>query len=143
MAHGLLARAIVLVGDPDEAEMQARRAVELDPLSAATHFSLGRVLFHAGKLDEAAAVGRKSAELHQPLLPVIDGRRWSLCFAAMAKRPYAKRNWSLTTAFVVSNSHSRTMYVASMRLLTLLWPTSSRMPRRFGLSNRRGLRPAT
>jgi serine/threonine-protein kinase len=59
----LLARAIVLVDKPDEAEMQARRAVELDPLSAAAQFSLGRVLFHAGKLDETAAVGRKMAEL--------------------------------------------------------------------------------
>ena len=43
------------------------------------------------------------------MLRVIGGRCSSLFSAATAKQPYAKRNSSLTTAFAVSNSHSRTM----------------------------------
>ena len=34
------------------------------------------------------------------MLPVIDGRCSSLSSAATARQPCAKRNWSLTTAFV-------------------------------------------
>ena len=63
--------------------MQARRAVELDPLSAAAQFSLGRVLFHAGKLDEAAAVGRKIAEL-QP--SAAASHRWQVLDRCAARR---------------------------------------------------------
>jgi serine/threonine-protein kinase len=37
--------------------------VELDPLSVTAQGNLGRVLFVAGKLDEADAVARKAAEL--------------------------------------------------------------------------------
>jgi len=36
---------------------------ELDPLSVQHQGNLGRVLFVAGKLDEADAVARKAAEL--------------------------------------------------------------------------------
>lgn len=54
---------IVYLGRVDEAEQQARQAVELDPLSAIAQGNLARVLFVAGKLDEADAVARKTAEL--------------------------------------------------------------------------------
>jgi serine/threonine-protein kinase len=37
--------------------------VELDPLSTVTQGNLARVLFYAGKLDEAEAAARKAAEL--------------------------------------------------------------------------------
>src|SRR5262249_11940557 len=46
-ANDLLARVIVYRGRMEEAERQAREAVELDPLSAASLFTLGRVLFYA------------------------------------------------------------------------------------------------
>jgi serine/threonine-protein kinase len=62
----------------EEAERQARQAVELDPLSAATQFTLGRVLFYAGKLDEADAAGRKMAEL-QP--SASSSHRWQVLVA--------------------------------------------------------------
>ena len=48
-ANDLLARVIVYLGRIDEAERQAREAVELDPLSVATQFNLARVLFYCGK----------------------------------------------------------------------------------------------
>src|SRR5438552_13772323 len=56
-ANDLLARVIIYLGGIDEAERQAREAVELDPLSVSTLFNLSRVLFIAGKLDEADAAG--------------------------------------------------------------------------------------
>ena len=108
-ANDLLARAIVYLGRVDEAERQARHAVELDPLSVTAQGNLARVLFFAGKLDEADAAARKAAELQPPSLPVIDGRCWSLCSAAMARRRCVKLNWSPTKATAVSSSRSRNM----------------------------------
>src|SRR5207244_8307493 len=64
-ANDLLARVIVYLGGFDEAEQQARQAVELDPLPYAAQNKLARVLFAAGTLDEADAAGRKAAELQQ------------------------------------------------------------------------------
>ena len=110
-ANDLLARVIVYLGRIDEAERQARQAVELDPLSVATQFNLARVLFYAGKLDEADAAGAKWQSCSRHLLPVIDGRCSSLFSAATARQLYAKRNWSLTTAFVrfeLALAHYRT-----------------------------------
>ena len=77
-ANDLLARVIVYLGRIDEAERQAREAVELDPLSVSTQFNLARVLFFAGKLDEAAAAGRKVAEL-QP--SSSSSHRWQVLVA--------------------------------------------------------------
>ena len=54
---------IFYLGRLDEAERQARQAVELDPLSFIAQANLARVLFFAGKLDEADALARKAAEL--------------------------------------------------------------------------------
>jgi TolB-like protein/tetratricopeptide (TPR) repeat protein len=77
-ANDLLARIVVYLGRVDEAERQARQAVELDPLSVATQFNLGRVLFIAGKLDEADACGRKVAEI-QPT--ASSSHRWQVLVA--------------------------------------------------------------
>ena len=77
-ANDLLARIVVYLGRVDEAERQARQAVELDPLSVATQFNLGRVLFYAGKLDEADACGRKVAEI-QPT--ASSSHRWQVLVA--------------------------------------------------------------
>ena len=46
------------------------------------------------------------------LLPVIDGRCWSLSSAVMARRRYGKRNWNRTKAIAVSNSRSHTTCAA-------------------------------
>ena len=77
-ANDLLGRIVVYLGRIDDAERQARQAVELDPLSFATQFNLGRVLFVAGKLDEAEACGRKVAEL-QPT--ASSSHRWQVLVA--------------------------------------------------------------
>jgi serine/threonine-protein kinase len=63
-ANDLLARVVVYLGKPEEAEKQCRQAVELDPLAFPAQNNLARVLFFRGKLDEADAIARKSAELH-------------------------------------------------------------------------------
>src|SRR5213078_993477 len=63
-ANDLLARVVVYLGRPAEAEKQARQAAELDPLAFPAQNNLARALFFEGKLDEADAVARKAAELH-------------------------------------------------------------------------------
>jgi Flp pilus assembly protein TadD len=75
-----LARAIVYLGRIDEAERQARYAVELDPLSVTAQGNLGRVLFFAGKMDEADAALRKAAEL-QPTS--ASSHRWQVVAAVL------------------------------------------------------------
>src|SRR5215813_9562617 len=52
-ANDLLARVMVYVGKPDEAEKQGRQAVELDPLATSPRNNLARILWYQGKLDEA------------------------------------------------------------------------------------------
>jgi tetratricopeptide (TPR) repeat protein len=74
----LLARVIVYVGKLDEAEKQARHAVELDPLSGSAQFNLARVLWCEGKLDEADAVARKTAELTPA---AASSHRWQVLIA--------------------------------------------------------------
>ncbi|HST30485.1 MAG TPA: hypothetical protein VLK27_06555, partial [Chthoniobacterales bacterium] len=53
-------------------------AVEVDPLASAPHNNLARVLWYEGKIDEADAVARKSAEL-QP--NSASSRRWQVLVA--------------------------------------------------------------
>ena len=88
-----------------------RQAVELDPLSVIAQSNLARVLFYAGKLDEADAVARKVGRVAAVCCfqSSMAGAR-SLSSAATARQPCAKRNWSLTKAIAVSNSRSRNMY---------------------------------
>jgi len=81
-ASDLLARVIVYVGKPDEAERQAREAVETDPLAFGPQTNLARVLWYAGKLDQADAVARKSAEL-QPT--AANSRRWQVVIAVQRR----------------------------------------------------------
>src|SRR6059058_3762462 len=77
-ANDLLARVIVYLGKLDEAEEQARQAVESDLLAFPAQNNLGRVLWFEGKLDEADAIARKAAEL-QPT--AASSRRWQVLVA--------------------------------------------------------------
>ncbi|HEV3148335.1 MAG TPA: tetratricopeptide repeat protein [Chthoniobacterales bacterium] len=77
-ANDLLARVIVYLGNPDEAEKQARQAVELDPLAFPAQNNLARDLWFEGKVDEADAVARKAAEL-QPF--AASAHRWQVLVA--------------------------------------------------------------
>src|SRR5207248_11497 len=79
-ANDLLARVILYLGRLDEAERQARHAVELDPLSVIAQGNLARVLLFAGKLDEADAAARKAAEL-QPTS--ASSHRWQVVVAVL------------------------------------------------------------
>ena len=76
--NDLLGRAMVYVGNPDEAEKQVRHAVEMDPLASAPMNNLARILWYRGKLNEADAAARKSAEL-QP--SSASSRRWQVLVA--------------------------------------------------------------
>jgi len=58
-----LAEAEARAGALDRAEASYRRAVELDPKSAAAESGLGRVLAREGKLDDAAPHFRQAAAL--------------------------------------------------------------------------------
>lgn len=57
---GSLARAL---GRLEEALTLGRRAVELDPLNASTHATVGRSAYYAGRHEEAVAVFNKVLEL--------------------------------------------------------------------------------
>src|SRR5204863_975858 len=81
-ANDLLARVIVYLGRIDEAERQARQAVELDPLSIPPQNNLARVLFVEGKLEEADAIARKAAEL-QPA--AASSHRWQVLVAVQRR----------------------------------------------------------
>ena len=58
-----LAEAQLQSGAPDAAEASYRRALELDPKSAACELGLGRALARQEKLAEAAPHYRRAAEL--------------------------------------------------------------------------------
>ena len=100
-ANDLLARVIVYLGRIDEAERQARQAVELDPLSVvdAKQSGASSFLLQENWMKPTRLLAKwQSCSRHH--LRVIGGRCSSLLSAATAKQPYARRNWSLTTAFV-------------------------------------------
>src|SRR4029077_2469909 len=71
-------------------------------------------------LTKPTQLGAKWQSCSHHRRPVIGGRCSSLFSAATAKQPYARRNSNLTTAFVLSNSHSRTGSGASARKQTRL-----------------------
>src|SRR5204863_2494461 len=77
-ANDLLARMIVYLGKLEDAEKQARQAVETDPLAFPPQNNLGRILWYEGKLDDADATARKAAEL-QP--NSASSRRWQVLVA--------------------------------------------------------------
>ena len=76
-ANDLLGRILPYLGKLDEAEQQARQAVELDPLGF-TQNNLARILWFKGKNDEADKVARRVAEL-QPT--AASSRRWQVLIA--------------------------------------------------------------
>ena len=76
-ANDLLGRVLPYLGKLDEAEQQARQAVELDPLGF-TQNNLARILWFKSKNDEADKVARRVAEL-QPT--AASSRRWQVLIA--------------------------------------------------------------
>src|SRR5947209_8961364 len=76
-ANDLLGRVLPYLGKLDEAEAQARQAVELDPLGF-TQNNLARILWFKGKNDEADKLARRVAEL-QPT--AASSRRWQVLIA--------------------------------------------------------------
>src|SRR5438874_1234707 len=80
-ANDLLGRVLPYLGKLDEAEAQARQAVELDPLGF-TQNNLARILWFKGKNDEADKVARRVAEL-QPT--AASSRRWQVLIAVQRR----------------------------------------------------------
>jgi TolB-like protein len=80
-ANDLLGRVLPYLGKLDEAEAQARQAVELDPLGF-TQNNLARILWFRGKNDEADKVARRVAEL-QPT--AASSRRWQVLIAVQRR----------------------------------------------------------
>jgi len=76
-ANDLLGRVLPYLGKLDQAEAQARQAVELDPLGF-TQNNLARILWFKGKNDEADKVARRVAEL-QPT--AASSHRWQVLVA--------------------------------------------------------------
>ena len=76
-ANDLLGRVLPYLGKLDEAEAQARKAAELDPLGF-TQNNLARILWFKGNNDEADKVARRVAEL-QPT--AASSRRWQVLVA--------------------------------------------------------------
>ena len=60
---------------------------------------LGESFSTRANLTRQTRLGAKWQSCSRPHLPVIDGKCLSPSSAAMARRPYAKRNWSLMRAF--------------------------------------------
>ena len=79
--NDLLSRVVVYLGQFDEAEKLALRAVELDPLNYEARVSLARVFWVQGKLEQAEASARKAAEL-QPT--ASSNHRWQV-FVAISR----------------------------------------------------------
>ena len=103
-----------------------RRWNSIRCLSAAQN-NLARVLFFAGKLDEADAVARKSAEL-QPA--AASSHRWQVLVAVQrgdGETALREAQLEPTKAIAVSNSRSHNMCAEIERRRTRLWPISSPM----------------
>ncbi|MDP2471368.1 MAG: protein kinase [Candidatus Palauibacterales bacterium] len=86
----------------DEAIRQARRAVELDPLSAYTHTMLADVLSNAGQPEEAIEEGRRGVELDTDSY-------WGHCalgFCYHFSSRYEEAQESYERALAVSGRHS-------------------------------------
>jgi len=62
-AHSGLARALVLSGEPEEAALEAERALVLDGSCAEAHALLGQFYEHHGMLAAARAHFRKYLEI--------------------------------------------------------------------------------
>ena len=104
-ANDLLARVIVYMGRIDEAERQAREAVELDPLSVCGTIQSGAGCCSMRENSmRQTRPGAKWQSCSRPPLPIVDGRCLSLCSATTARQLCAKRNSSRTLLSAVSNS---------------------------------------
>ncbi len=69
IAHYYFSIYLACMRRPDEAVAEAKRAVELDPLSAFLNTNLANVLYYTSHFDQAIEQGRKTLELDSGLLP--------------------------------------------------------------------------
>ena len=103
-ANDLLARIIVYLGQFDEAERQARQAVELDPLIYCNARQSGVAFFSMPENSmRQTRLHARPRSCNRPVLAIIDGRCSSLPNAVTARQPCAKRNWSPIPAFAGSS----------------------------------------
>src|SRR5215467_2241012 len=84
-AHQWYSLYLSAVGRPEEAMAEAKKALELDPLSLPVQYQVATVYYSAGRYDESIREGRKSVEM-DPGFPLT---HWALARAYMAKGMYS------------------------------------------------------
>ena len=102
--NDLLARIIVYLGQIDEAERQARQAVELDPLSDGSARQSGVAFFFMPENSmRQTRLHARPQNCSRPGLAVIDCKYSSLPNEVTVRQPCAKRNWNPIPAFAGSS----------------------------------------
>jgi eukaryotic-like serine/threonine-protein kinase len=72
-AHEEYAWLLAARGRTDEAAVEMRQALQLDPLSPFTTAGIARILFYQGRLPEAIEAYGRALELQPQLVPALDG----------------------------------------------------------------------
>jgi len=68
-AHHLYSQYLSLMGRSDEAIAEAKKALEIDPLSLGENTNLGLAFYRARQYDESIQCARKTLEMDQNFLP--------------------------------------------------------------------------
>jgi len=107
-AHQFYSWYLGAVLRPEECIAEARRALELDPLSVFRNADLGITLYLVGQYDRAIEQSQKALELD----PNLDYAHWTLGLAYVQKAMYEEGIAHLEKAVTFSGSSPR--YVASL-----------------------------
>ena len=99
-AHQYYSGILTAAGRMDEATAEARRGMELDPLSATAGTTLGVRLYYSGKIDEAAAEFRKTLEVN----PSFAVAHWGLAQCYRMQGRMEEQLDELTTAVTQSGN---------------------------------------
>jgi len=85
-AHQWYSEFLMEMGRNEEAISEAKRAMELDPLSVAINFQMGDAAFRAGRVDEAIEQLKKAVQMDPNFLAV----HWTLAQAYAQKKMYSE-----------------------------------------------------
>jgi tetratricopeptide (TPR) repeat protein len=86
-AHRILAYDLNIMGRPDLAMPELRKAIQLDPTSAENHYELGRILFEQGSYAEAVEQFRKTQALAPEFVKAY--HNLGLAYAALGQKTKA------------------------------------------------------
>ena len=85
-AHQWYSEFLTEMGRNEEAISEAKRAMELDPLSVAINFQMGDAAFRAGRVDEAIEQLKKAVQMDPNVLAL----HWTLAQAYAQKKMYSE-----------------------------------------------------